>query len=264
MLVSLTMIPTATVLALLMVTLQAHAANPADLAELYEAHTYQAADGGEMPYRLLMPENYDPQKQYPLVVLLHGAGERGSDNQSPLQWGAAQFTDPANRQAYPAFVVVPQCPQSRAWSVDEFGELRRPRFGEPAEMMTRVLGLIAELDEDYAIDPARRYAMGLSMGGYGVWDIITREPGLFAAAVPICGGGDADAAPNAREVPIWAFHSSDDPVVPVATTRSMVQAVRAAGGEVTYTEYADRGHNAWSPAFDNAGLLPGLFDQRRT
>lgn len=238
--------------------------NVDDLVRLYEARVHESDDGGRLPYRLLVPENYDPNERYPLVLFLHGAGERGEDNRRQLVWGADMFTDAATREAFPAFVVVPQCPENRTWSAPDLRELRRRQSEEPTPQTRAVLEIIAQLEQEYAIDASRRYVMGLSMGGYGTWDLITREPEMFAAAVPICGGGDVEAAGRAATVPVWAFHSSDDNVVPVEQTRAMVRALRDAGGRaVTYTEYADAGHASWVPAFENAGLLPWLFSQRR-
>lgn len=243
---------------------QAQRADVEELAEVYEAAVFEASDGSELPYRMLRPKNYDPQKQYPLVVLLHGAGERGNDNARQLVWGAWLFADEANREAFEAFVIVPQCPEGDTWSRGGLGRLRREDASRSMEPLQRVFGLIEQLESEYAIDGSRRYVLGLSMGGYGTWDAIARQPEMFAAAVPICGGGSAEAISAAADVPVWAFHSSDDPVVPVEQSRSMVNALREAGGvEVAYTEYATAGHASWQPAFRNAGLLPWLFDQRR-
>jgi len=253
-------------LALAMSGARASAVAPATApakAEPYEALVYTAADGKTLPYRLLKPENYDATKKYPLVVLFHGAGERGDDNKRQLAHGASLFTRKDVRERFPAFVIFPQCPQKEQWVDMPWGTDSGTQPKEPTPGMRMSLELIAQLQKQYSIDADRLYVTGLSMGGYATWDAITRYPDLFAAAVPICGGGDAATAARAAKVPVWAFHSADDNVVKVKRTRDMIEGMRAAGGAPRYSEYTKLGHGSWGKAYGEADLLPWLFAQRR-
>ena len=230
--------------------------------EAYEARVFR--DGEEtLPYRLLVPAGYDPVESYPLVLFLHGAGERGEDNSAQLKHVVSIFTTPENREQYPAFVVVPQCPAGVWWSeVDLSWEAQR--FSpEPSRPLALVRKLLDALEEEYSIDADRRYVMGLSMGGFGTWDALARWPDHFAAGVPICGGADLATAEKIAGIPVWVFHGARDPVVPVRLSRTMVEALRAAGGEPRYTEYPEAGHDSWTPASQEPELLPWLFAQRR-
>jgi predicted peptidase len=221
----------------------------------FEARTY--TDGtNTLPYRLFVPEDYDPGAAYPLVLFLHGAGERGTDNRRQLtgQTAPLVFVHPENQERWPCFMLAPQCPPGGFW--DNIGR------EEPSTWMRLTLEAIAELGQEFSIHPGRVYITGLSMGGFGTWDVITRYPGLFAAAVPICGGGDVRLAARCAGTPIWAFHGAADPVVPVQRTREMIAAVIAARGNPLYTEYPGVGHNSWDRAYAEPDLLPWLFAQR--
>lgn len=228
----------------------------------YEARIHTNAAGLTLPYRLLVPHGYAPAQRYPLVLLLHGAGERGSDNQAQLVHGTKLYLDPANRAKYPAFVLVPQCPTGQRWVEMAWDGDRGTQPAEPSPPMRLVLDLLEVLPREFSLDPQRLYVTGLSMGGYGTWDLITRFPGRFAAAAPICGGGDDTVAARAVRTPIWAFHSDDDGAVPVARTRNMIAALRAAGGTPRYFEYWGLGHNSWDRAYSEPEFLPWMFAQR--
>ena len=134
---------------------------------------------------------------------------------------------------------------------------------EPSEPMRLVLELIDAVRKDYPVDPKRIYITGLSMGGFGTWDVLARRPDLFAAAVPICGGADETTAPTMATIPIWAFHGAKDPAVKVSRTRNMIEALKKAGGEPKYTEYPDVGHNSWVPAFKDPEMMKWLFAQKK-
>jgi predicted peptidase len=225
---------------------------------------YTDAQGQVLPYRLIKPENYDPNQKYPLVLFFHGAGERGDDNQAQLKNAVDVFASEEIRRKYPAFVVVPQCPSGQRWVEMDWGADSGVQPAEPSPAMRMSRELIAELQKEFSIDPRRIYATGISMGGYGVWDALTRYPGLFAAGAAVCGGGDESKAGAIGATPVWAFHAEDDPVVKVSRSRNMVKALQDAGGTVRYTEYpADKklGHVSWNEAFNDPGLLPWLFDQ---
>jgi predicted peptidase len=129
--------------------------------------------------------------------------------------------------------------------------------------MAMVIDLMEKIKADFPVDPRRIYVTGLSMGGYGTWDLISRMPDYFAAAVPICGGGDEKQAYKLVDIPVWAFHSADDRTVPVERSRKMVHAIKEAGGKkIRYTEYEDAGHGSWKPAYADPKLLRWMFRQR--
>lgn len=223
-----------------------------------------------LPYRLLTPlDSYQgqPAARAPLVVLLHGAGERGDDNRAQLKNGAAELLgDPVARRYYPCYFALPQCPEGRRWVEVDWTAASHSLPRSPSGPLAAVLALIAHLKKSQPIDPDRVYVIGLSMGGYGVWDLISRGPEQIAAAVAVCGGGDESQAPRLvkpRELPLWAFHGARDEVVPVTRSRKMIEALKRAGGSPRYTEYPDVGHDAWVPAFREPQLLPWLFAQRR-
>jgi predicted peptidase len=230
--------------------------------DLLEKKTYADADG-KLPYRLLKPMTVESDRKYPLVVLLHGAGERGDDNEKQLIHGVPEFLKPENRRNYPCFLIAPQCPEGKKWVEVDWGADTTMQPKEPSEPMRLVLGLIDQVQKDYPIDPKRIYITGLSMGGFGTWDAIARRPDLFAAAVPVCGGGDESTAPKISKIPIWAFHGSKDPAVKVAQTLRMVEALRKAGGDPGITIYPGEGHASWVPAYRDAAMMKWLFAQKK-
>lgn len=231
-------------------------------AEDYEARTF-TADGKSLPYRLLKPQDYDASKKYPLVLFLHGAGERGDDNSAQLKHGAPAFLKPEVRAKFPAFVVAPQCPREQKWADVDWS---KPVITQPAEASAPAklaLGAIDALQKEFSIDADRIYITGLSMGGYGTWDLITRYPEKWAAAVPICGGGDPTVVARAKSIPVWAFHGAVDNVVPTVQTRNLVAALKAAGAAPLYSEYPGTAHDSWTAAYQEPELFPWLFAQRR-
>jgi predicted peptidase len=215
-----------------------------------------------LPYRLLVPPGHHAAP-VPLVLFLHGAGERGHDNLAQLVHGVAIFAEPEVRRRHPAYVVAPQCPAGQRWVEKDWSAAAHRLPPAPSLPLQQVLALLPRLRDEFPIDPDRIYVTGLSMGGFGTWDIVVREPRLFAAAVPICGGGDESFAPSIAPLPIWAFHGELDPVVPVARSRNMIAALRRAGGDPRYTEYPGEGHSCWTRAYHEPDLLPWLFSQRR-
>jgi predicted peptidase len=232
-------------------------------ADDYQPHVYKSADGQSLPYQLLKPSGYDPQKKYPLVLFLHGAGERGTDNHAQLTHVARIFATPENRRTYPCFVLAPQCPPERKWAEVDWSAMHHKTPEKPSIPLALAMEVIAQLQKEYSIDAKRLYVMGLSMGGYGSWDAISRYPETFAAAVPICGGGDEDKAPAIAKIPVWVFHGDHDGAVKVERSRNMVAALKKAGGSPKYTEYPGVGHDSWVPASKEPELLPWLFRQTR-
>lgn len=229
-----------------------------------EPYMWKSATYQRLPYRLLIPEGYNARRTWPLVVALHGAGERGLDNGAQLKNGVdALFTSDGARSGFPAFVLAPQCPKDARWVEVDWGALAHELPPEPSAPMAVLMRLLDDLQTRFRIDNTRIYAVGLSMGGYGVWDLLARDPDRFAAAVAICGGADLHTAPAIASIPMWVFHGRLDTVVPVTRSRSMVLALRRAGGTPRYTEYLDVGHNAWERALREPELLGWLFAQHR-
>ena len=229
----------------------------------FEARVFSAADGATLPYRLLQPAAIEPGKKYPLVIFLHGAGERGTDNALQIKNGAPVFAKPEAREKFPCFVFAPQCPKDKKWVEMEWGGASGTAPADPGPMEPLVLGAVDALAKEFSIDPDRIYVTGLSMGGYGTWDLITRHPEKFAAAIPVCGGGDKERAAAAKPVPVWAFHGLADNVVLPVRSQDMVAGVRAAGGKAAHTEYPGVAHDSWTYAYGEPNLLPWLFAQRR-
>ncbi len=234
-----------------------------DNTDMMEKTTYKDAAGKVLRYRLLKPDNYDPKQSYPLVVFLHGAGERGDDNTKQLIHGVAEFAKPENRKLHPCFLVAPQCPAGQKWSDVDWGADSHKMPQEPAEPARLVLELIAAMQKDYSIDKKRIYITGLSMGGFGTWDLIARKPDLFAAAVPVCGGGDEATAPAIAKLPIWAFHGAKDTVVKPSRSVHMIDAIKKAGGDPKYTEYPNVGHDSWVKAYQDPEMMKWLFSQKK-
>ena len=237
----------------------------------YLKKEFQGKSGEIIPYRILYPENYNPDQQYPLLLFLHGSGERGSDNEKQLIHGSAMFLEPINRRNFPAFIVFPQCPEDGWWinrsqlrTLESDADLNESYEFPASEPMTLVMELLDELLTELSVDKSRLYVMGLSMGGYGTFDLLSRCPEMFAAAVPICGGGNPELAERyAPHTSLWVFHGEEDTVVPAELSRTMAKAIEKAGGDVKYTEYKGIGHNSWDPAFAEEDLLPWIFNKQR-
>jgi predicted peptidase len=208
-----------------------------------------------MPYRLFIPSGYDQQKKYPLIVWLHGAGGAGHDNLRQISGdqipGTRTWTKPDNQAKYPAFVLAPQSPGR--WADIGHDVLSTP--------LLLVVGVLDSVQSQFSIDPHRIYVAGQSDGGYGVWDLIARRAELFAAAIPVCGGGDPARAARLARMAIWAFHGDADETIPVTASRQMIAAVNRAGGHPRYTEYRGGGHDVWTRAFAEPELIDWLFAQ---
>jgi len=237
-----------------------------DMGKLLEKLTF-TKDKASLPYRLLKPDGYDKdsKERYPLVVFLHGITGRGTDNEKQLRSGVEEFVKEATRKKHPCFLAVPQCPPDKLWFNVSFMDARRnlPLPKSPTEPSAMVLELIEALSNEHRIDKDRIYLTGWSMGGYGTWDLISRRPELFAAAIPLSSGGDPAQAEKLAKLPIWAFHGDADPMAPVARSRDMIAAIKKAGGEPKYTEYQGGGHDAWTPTYRNNEVLDWLFEQKK-
>lgn len=414
----------AAAVAVLLITSAAGAADVKD----FEAREQRDAEGNALPYRLFRPKDYDPAKKYPLVLFLHGAGERGTNNTAQVR-DALYFAKASVQAEHPCFVMAPQCPANRPafqvygsnsgeydptyakeygkatagewkayrlqlgklptgvkthllidsrstprmarpvpnspdnprppaksvvefknvrvyesgaagaegkWDLSKMGfpksgavavsadgstitvtgdarlkvrlpqpymvtkdtmmefEFRSPVQGamhaigldtdeqmdyrwvqvdwggkthampkEPSTPMRLAMAALDKVRAEFSIDPSRIYLTGLSMGGYGTWDLLARRPGMFAAAVPVCGGADETTAPLIRDLPIWCFHGGADKVVPTQRSRNMIEALKKAGGTPKYTEYPGVGHNSWDKAYSDAEMIGWMFGQRK-
>jgi predicted peptidase len=235
----------------------------------YEKKIFITKEGKELPYRILYPENYNSKIKYPLLLFLHGAGERGNDNEKQLIHGSGLFTNPNNRAQFPAIVIFPQCPQESYWSsvkIDTPKTSKSYRFiysNEPKWPLQAAVDLVKEFIRDKKADEKRIYIMGLSMGGMGTFEAISRNPKLFAAAIPICGGGDtAMCKKYSKKVRLWIFHGSLDNVVSPVYSREMFEKLKSLKSEVKYIEYPDVGHSSWDNAFAEPELLKWIFEKR--
>lgn len=222
-----------------------------------------------MPYRILLPVNYDPQKVYPLVVFLHGSGERGNDNQAQLVHGAKLFLADSNRNRFPAIVVFPQCSANSYWSnvrINQSDSSRTFNFligGKPTVAMILLERLLTDIPQQYKISKKQRYIGGLSMGGMGTLELINRHPSMFAGAFSICGGANVQTAKNLKNTPIWFFHGAKDNVVPVHYSVDLAEALLKLDAKVKIKVYPNDNHNSWDNTFAEPDLLPWLFAQRR-
>jgi pimeloyl-ACP methyl ester carboxylesterase len=223
-------------------------------AGAFGARSFVTGRDDTLRYRLIMPIDYDSTKRYPLIVCLHHGGAHGTDNMRQLAADPAPFlTDDANRKKYPAFIFMPQCPVGYG-----FGGID----GYPT-IDTLVFSAIASIEKQYLIDAKRRYVIGISGGGYGSWHFISTHPEMFAAAIPICGGGHAKYGKALVDMPIWAFHGARDRLAPVSGTREIIEAIKKAGGKPKYSEFAYAGHDIWNDVRDAPGLMDWLFAQKR-
>ena len=238
---------------------------------LFQKKVYRSTSGEGLNYRILYPQNYDAAKKYPVLLFLHGSGERGDDNEKQLVHGATLFLDPDNREKYPAIVLFPQCPEGKSWaSLDiRMGDKGRKIYArsngnEPGEMSVLLNELLQNIAKDNKVDSKRVYIMGLSMGGFGTLEMLYLYPNTFAAAVPICGGHLTDLANvYAKKVPIWLFHGAKDSVVPVDFSRDLYAKLKELGAEVKYTEFPEANHDSWTSTFATPELLPWIFSHQK-
>jgi predicted peptidase len=239
-------------------------------AEQFEKK-YFIQQGDTLNYRILYPENFSTSEKYPMILFLHGAGERGDDNEKQLVHGSTLFLDSLNRKKFPAVVVFPQCPEDDYWSnveVDRSENGVNFKFkngGQPTKSLAQVINLLDSLKKESFIDQNRLYVGGLSMGGMGTFEILYRKPDTFAAAIAICGGADPEtASAYAKSTPVWIFHGAIDDVVNPKYSLEMAEALLKAGANPKMYLYDTENHNSWDRAFAEADFLPWLFDKKRT
>lgn len=211
-------------------------------AQVARQHVVRLTDGTDVTVRywLFVPAELNQKTKWPLMLFLHGAGERGEDLELVKKWGPPGFVD--QKPSFPFILVSPQCPEKQFWQVESLALL------------------VDALADELPIDKRRLYVTGLSMGGYGTWGLLAKYPRLFAAAIPICGGGDPAAAAQMKDIPIWAFHGDKDDAVPVVKSQEMVDAIQKLDGRAKLTVYEGVGHNSWSQTYDN----PEIYDWLRS
>ncbi|MCC6123632.1 MAG: prolyl oligopeptidase family serine peptidase [Pirellulales bacterium] len=198
----------------------------------------------QIKYLIYLPDDYAKQDSWPLMIFLHGAGERGDHLDRVKVHGPPKLI--AAGRKFPFLVVSPQCPKDKWWDPRELREL------------------LDDLVEKYKIDRNRIYLTGLSMGGFGAWAWAAEQPRRFAAIVPICGGGDPEKTRRFGQLPVWVFHGGKDPVVRIEQSEKMVEALKKNGGNVKFTVYPDAGHDSWTEAYDDPKLYEWLLEQKRS
>lgn len=198
-------------------------------------------------YLLYLPKGYggSAEQKWPLMLFLHGAGERGSDIELVKKHGPPKLAEQG--KDFPFIVVSPQCPSGTWWT----------------EELDALMALLDEVESRHRVDPNRVYLTGLSMGGFGSWALGCRHPERFAAIAPICGGGEWFLADRLKNVPVWVFHGAKDPVVPLRESTEMVEALKRAGGNVQLTVYPEAQHDSWTETYDNPKLYEWFLSHRR-
>ncbi len=196
-------------------------------------------------YLLYLPQDYSPtaEKKWPVMLFLHGAGERGHNLSLVKKHGPPAIVK--KRQDFPFIVVSPQCPSGETWSLDVLD------------------ALLSDVEEKYLVDSERIYVTGLSMGGFAAWALAIKFPRRFAALAPVCGGGKAAEVCTIKHLPVWVFHGAKDNVVPLRKSQEMVDALKQCGGKVRFTIYPDAGHDSWTTTYNNPDLYEWMLRHKR-
>lgn len=236
----------------------------------FHKEVFHDGNGGQLNYQILYPLDYeDSEEDFPLLLFLHGAGERGSDNESQLKHGSSLFTNPDNQQNFPMIVVFPQCPQETYWADVEVTQtcddcprnFHFPLREDPNPNMLLVMELLEHIRNEEKVDESKIVLGGLSMGGMGSFELLSRLPNTFVRAFPICGGGNPLVAPlYSPSTEMWIFHGDADAVVDVNLSRKMFDAMK---GNARYYEYQGVNHNSWDNAFAEPGLVEWIFSGKR-
>jgi predicted peptidase len=232
----------------------------------FESHLF-VAGGDTLRYRLLVPA-IEAGERVPIILFLHGAGERGRDNESQLKWGGAFFLDHCSAGPYKAIVLAPQCPPDALWGNVSYKHtpkgIANLKWGKG---LTRPMQLVLELAEyigqNYPVDPSRRYLSGLSMGAMGAYDAMASRPTYWAAAFTICGMANPAHTAALASTPLRIYHGADDDVIPVSHSRDLAALLTQLGADAGYLEFPATGHDSWHGAFGDPLLLPWLFSYSR-
>jgi predicted peptidase len=197
-----------------------------------------------MGYLLYIPESYNdnPGKEYPLILFLHGSGERGNDLEKVKVHGPPKL---AEQESWEFIVVSPQCPENERWN-----------YGGNLIMLSRLLDTI---EDEYRVDANRIYLTGLSMGGQGAWELAAYEPERFAAIAPVCGRTDTTLAERFQKMSVWVFHGAKDSVVPLQESEQMVEAIKPFNPEIRFTVYPEAGHDSWTETYNNPELYTWML-----
>ena len=240
-------------------------------AQTFDAYKKEllVKDNDTLPYRILLPKNYDASKKYAFILFLHGSGERGNDNELQLKHGASFFLSDSIRENYPAIVVFPQCEAGKSWNNSKRGpkgsaaELMFPTKHEDNRQLELVEELIKFIQKEYPIDKKQLYVGGLSMGGMGTFELVSRNPRLFSAAFPICGGAHPNTARRLQRTSWWIFHGDADTVVPPESSTQIFEALQAKNADVKMSMYEGVGHDSWTNAFAEPELMKWLFSKSK-
>ena len=212
-----------------------------------------------LPYRQLV-FNADREGKFSLLLFLHGAGERGNDNECTKKNAVGKISQYILDNRLKVVLLIPQCPKEQRWIGAPWSAMSHKMTAEPSRPLAAALALLDAKCSEFDVDPAQIRVCGISMGGYGTWEAISRRPGFFAAAFPVCGGGDEEQAPKLKDMNIVVFHGAIDPTVPVERSRNMVAAVRRAGNDrVLYVELPGVKHNSWEIAFGDRSAMDKFF-----
>lgn len=235
-----------------------------DITKIFNGLEHTSKDGTTLPYRLYIPFDYTEEKTYPVLLFMHGAGERGSDNKAQLRLGLTNLFNLEDTPVKDAIIIAPQCPENQKWvDVSAWGEYTISETPESNEIKC-ALEIFDTVTSTYSVDSKRFYVTGISMGGMATWDMLMRHTEKFTAAVPICGSGDASSADVLKDFPIYTVHSLDDPTMPIIGTQSIVNAIRSAGGtKIQYEEINGYGHNVWDYTTSKASVYKWLFSQSK-
>ncbi len=217
--------------------------NGAEPADVQQAGRLETRVPVRMNYLVYLPKDYDSHDAWPLMLFLHGGGERGDDLELVKMHGPPKLI--AAGREFPFIVLSPQCPQDREW--------------EPIEL----IALLDDVSRQYKVDPDRIYVTGLSMGGFGSWRLAAYAPHRLAAIAPICGGGEKHWAKKLPHLAVWAFHGAKDPGVPVERSQQMIDALKEKGGHPRLTIYPDAEHDSWTETYANPELYEWLLEQKR-
>jgi predicted peptidase len=211
----------------------------------FQSKVFKDPDGTEVKYQIFVPQDYKGDKDYPIILFLHGSGSKGTDGTAPTKGGLASAIR-KQEKTFPFIVVFPQA--QKGW-------------GAKGDDAKRALAMLDEVSKTYKVDKKRTYLTGLSMGGFGTWALAAAYPERWAAIAPICGGGDPKTAAKIKDIPCWCFHGDADPTVKVDQSRNMIKALKDAGGMPRYDEYPGVGHNSWDRAYATAELYEWMLKQ---
>ena len=234
------------------------------LRKQFEKCYFTDTNNTVLPYRLLKPANLDSTKSYPVVLFLHGAGERGNDNETQLTYMDKIFGSQSFKQKYPCYVILPQCAENYRWCETDWTLPSHTMPDTISVYLNAANQLLDSIVKAVNADTSRLYITGMSMGGFGTWDLISRYPKKFAAALPICGGADLNMACILKDMPIKTFHGSTDKLVKVTRTRNMTIAIHKCGGnKIDYTELTGKGHLIWNQVYNMPSTFQWLFAQKK-